>query len=65
MLGAIVTEISRRQAPVIGLDYILDLAQPAHDTELRQALEAAINQGIWPVVATARQGALGSLPIPM
>ena len=64
MLAAIVAEISRRQAPVIGLDYILDLAQPAHDAELRQALEAAIGQSIWPVVATARQGGAWLTPHP-
>ncbi|MEB3291350.1 MAG: CHASE2 domain-containing protein [Leptolyngbya sp.] len=56
MLAEIITEIRQRQAPVIGIDYILDLAQPAHDADLRQALESTINQGIWPVVATTRQG---------
>lgn len=64
MLAAIVVELSQRQTAVLGLDYILDLAQPTHDAELRQALEASIDQGIWPVVATARQGGAWLMPHP-
>ncbi|TVQ07243.1 MAG: CHASE2 domain-containing protein [Leptolyngbya sp. DLM2.Bin27] len=55
LLADLVTELSDRQAAVVGLDYLLDLPQPDHDPALNQALSRAIEQHqTWPVLISSR-----------
>jgi len=55
LLADLITELSDRQAAVIGLDYILDLPQPDHDPALNQALNRTIDQNqTWPVLISSR-----------
>lgn len=58
LLAAVVTELTQRGATVIGIDYILDLAQPAHDVALNQALKQALtlNQSQLVFATTRQQG---------
>lgn len=53
LLADIVNQLTALEANVIGIDYILDLPQRAHDAQLNQALRRAIAQNqTWPVLLT-------------
>lgn len=54
LLADLVTTLTDLEANVIALDYVLDRPQPAADPALRQALEEAVSQQSWLVLATKR-----------
>lgn len=57
LVAAVVTALHQRGATVIGIDYILDLAQPTHDAALNQALQQVLRQPQSQLIfATTRQG---------
>lgn len=54
LLTDLVTTLTRLQANVIGVDYVLDRPQPEADPALRQAFEQAVAQQSWVVLARKR-----------
>jgi hypothetical protein len=54
LLAKIITRLTELEAQVIGVDYLLDLAQPENDAVINQALEQAIANQVWPVFITAK-----------
>lgn len=55
LLADIITRLTELDAQAIGLDYLLDLAQPDHDSTLNQALQQAVEQHqVWPVFITVQ-----------
>ncbi|MGB3310220.1 MAG: CHASE2 domain-containing protein [Nodosilinea sp.] len=55
LLANIITRLNERNATVIGIDYILDLAQADNDAGFNQAIQQAIQQNqAWPVMITSR-----------
>ncbi|MBE9137735.1 CHASE2 domain-containing protein [Nodosilinea sp. LEGE 07088] len=55
LLADIVNRLTDLDAPVIGIDYLLDLPQAENDTKLNQALQRAIAQNqSWLVFITAK-----------
>lgn len=54
LLADIITRLNELDAPVIGIDYLLDLAQADHDATLNQALSAAMANQAWPVFITVQ-----------
>lgn len=55
LLADIITQLTELNAQTIGLDYLLDLAQPDHDPTLNQALQQAVDQHqVWPVFITVQ-----------
>ncbi|MBE9110533.1 CHASE2 domain-containing protein [Nodosilinea sp. LEGE 07298] len=65
LLVAVITGLTQQGATVIGIDYVLDLAQPDHDAALNQALQQALIQNQSQLVfATARQRGVWLVPHP-
>ncbi|MBD2108792.1 CHASE2 domain-containing protein [Nodosilinea sp. FACHB-13] len=54
LLANIITRLNELNAPVIGIDYLLDLAQADYDATLNQALGAAMANQVWPVFITTQ-----------
>lgn len=53
LLAAIITQLTALEARVIGLDYLLDLAQPDHDPSLHLVVQQAVeHHQVWPVFIT-------------
>ncbi|MBE7385093.1 MAG: CHASE2 domain-containing protein [Leptolyngbya sp. SIO1E4] len=63
LLADIVTTLTRLDANVISIDYVLDRPQPAVDSELKQAFEQAVSQQSWIVLAQKRSHLGEWLPI--
>ncbi|MGJ3249127.1 MAG: CHASE2 domain-containing protein [Elainellaceae cyanobacterium] len=50
-LARILDELVRRDAQVVGIDYLLDRQQPENDPTLGQSIRRAVEQGVWLVFA--------------
>ncbi|WP_017302222.1 CHASE2 domain-containing protein [Nodosilinea nodulosa] len=55
LLADLINRLVEQQATVIGVDYLLDLPQPANDPALNQAVRRAVAQNqTWPVFITSK-----------
>lgn len=63
-LGQLLERLMARDARVIGIDYLLDIAQPEQGPALRQTLERGVQQGTWFVLQTDAKptGEIGPSP---
>ncbi len=52
-LAELVTQATALDVQVLGIDYLLDRPRPG-DAALNQALQQAVEQGVWPVLGTKR-----------